>query len=229
MAAKTKASIAIDLKLKTRLLLNLWDLGGLQKGAKQGELTDRVKLSKESKSAYQKVYDALEQEGNIAIAKKGRSVTVTLTQQGLETLKSGLKDPDFRYRPQQRVKTKDFNALLNWIGELGSSAPLTKERQQSPASKISSYEEFKKIVFETYNRLNQDYNLSDLVPIYRLRRAIGDRVARAQFNDWMLEMQSKDLIQLIGGEVTDITPDRAEDSIITPLGALRYYVQRLNA
>lgn len=231
MAAKTKASTAIDPKLEIRLLLSLWDLGGMEKEVKQSELTNRVKLSKESNSTYQKVYDELEKKGAIAVSKKGRSVNVSLTPQGLEILKSGLISADFQYRPQQRVRTKDFNALLNWIKHLESSVPASAaaEKVELPPAQISSLEEFKKLALEVYERLNRDYNLDNLVPIYRIRREIGDRVSRTQFNEWLLEMQAIDLIQLIGGEVTDITPDRAEDSITTKLGALRYYVQRLNA
>ncbi|MBD2578708.1 hypothetical protein [Oscillatoria sp. FACHB-1406] len=231
MAAKTKASTAIDPKLKIRLLLSLWDLGGMDKEVKQSELTNRVKLSKESNSVYQKVYDELEKKGAIAVSKKGRSVNVSLMPQGLEMLKSGLISADFQYRPQQRVRTKDFNALLNWIKHLESSAPASAvaEKIAFQPEQISSLEEFKKVALEVYERLNRDYNLDNLVPIYRIRREISDRVSRTKFNEWLLEMQAIDLIQLIGGEVTDITPDRAEDSITTKLGALRYYVQRLNA
>ncbi|MFM6208897.1 MAG: hypothetical protein ACKPEZ_26195, partial [Planktothrix sp.] len=67
----------------------------------------------------------------------------------------------------------------------------------------------------------------NLVPIYRIRRTIGDQVTRSQFNEWMLEMQANDLVQLIGGEMTDSTPDKVEDSIQTELGAIRYYTKRL--
>lgn len=234
MPAKTKASGGVDAKVKTRLLLNLWDLGGTDKQVKQGELTDRVKLSKEAKSAYQKVYDELEGVGAIALTKKGRSVTVSLTDRGLQMLDSGLKSAEFQYRPQQRVTTKDFNALLNWIkhwdGDAISKGSASRRasdgKAKREASSISSYDEFNPVALEVYDRLNRDYNLDDLVPIYRIRREIGDRVSRSQFNEWMLEMQANDLVQLIGGEMTDIAADKVEDSITTELGALRYYVKR---
>jgi hypothetical protein len=45
----------------------------------------------------------------------------------------------------------------------------------------------------------------------------------------MLEMQANDIFQLIGGEMTDSTPDKVEDSIKTELGAMRYYTKRLEA
>jgi hypothetical protein len=83
------------------------------------------------------------------------------------------------------------------------------------------------VALDIYNRLNQDYNLTDLVPIYRIRRAIDDRVSRDKFNKWMLEMQANDIFQLMGGEMPDITPDKRENSIETPVGGLRYYAKRL--
>ncbi|MDY7014342.1 MAG: hypothetical protein SVX43_12225 [Cyanobacteriota bacterium] len=228
MPAKTKASGGSDAKLKTRLLLNLWDLGGGEKVVKQGELTDRVKLSKEPKRAYQKVYEELEEIGAIALTKKGRSIAVSLTDRGLQMLNSGLKSAEFRYRPQQRVKTRDFNALLNWISHLDSGAIASEGKAEPQDRQISSYDEFKPLALQTYDALNRDYNLDHLVPIYRIRRKIGDRVSRSQFNEWMLEMQANDIFQLIGGEMIDITADKVEDSIKTELGALRYYAKRLS-
>jgi hypothetical protein len=60
-----------------------------------------------------------------------------------------------------------------------------------------------------------------------MRRAIGERVGRSEFNEWLLEMQAKGFFLLQGGEMTEITPDKAEDSIKTSLGELRYYATRL--
>ncbi|MDY6781618.1 MAG: hypothetical protein SW833_03525 [Cyanobacteriota bacterium] len=227
MPATTKASGGSDAKLKTRLLLNLWDLGGATKAVKQGELTDRMKLSKESRRAYEKVYEELEEMGAIARTKKGRSVGVSLTNKGLQLLKSGLKSAELHYRPQQRVKSRDFNALLNWIGHLDDGAIASEEKAQKQDRPISSYDEFKPIALQTYDALNRDYNLDHLVPIYRIRRQIGDRVSRSQFNEWMLEMQANDIFQLQGGSVEDSAPDKLEDSITTELDGLRCYAKLL--
>jgi hypothetical protein len=228
MPAKTKASGGSDAKLKTRLLLNLWDLGGGKKAVKQGELTDRIKLSKEPKRVYEKVYEELEEVGAIALTKKGRSATVSLTDAGLQMLTSGLKSAEFRYRPQQRVKTRDFNALLNWIEQLEGGAIASEGKiEQRPNPQISSYDEFEPIALQTYDRLNRDYNLDHLVPIYRIRREISDRVSRSQFNQWMLEMQANDVFQLQGGSVEDSAPDKLEDSITTELDGLRCYAKLL--
>ncbi len=79
----------------------------------------------------------------------------------------------------------------------------------------------------TYDQLNQDYNLDDLVPIYRIRRELGDRLSRQNFNSWLLEVQANDLVQLMGGELPNVTADQLEDSVAIPGGGTRFYVKRL--
>ena len=95
-------------------------------------------------------------------------------------------------------------------------------------SNIASYDEFKKIALQIYEQLNSDYNLDNLVPIYRIRRKIGDRTSRKQFNEWLLEMQAEDIFQLQGGSVEDSAQDKIEDSITTPINGLRCYARLLN-
>jgi len=45
----------------------------------------------------------------------------------------------------------------------------------------------------------------------------------------MLEMQANDIFQLLGGEVLNVTGDQVEDSILPPIGNLRFFAQRLTA
>lgn len=223
--AKTVNQSKTDFKQKIRLLLNLWNIGGVNTDVKQSELTQQVKLSSEKAKDYQFIYTELAKEGLIEVKSQGRTIKVSLTPQGLLKLEQGLKSPDFHYRPQQRVKTKDFNALLNWIK---AGAEITPNPVKSAESQgITTYEAFKTVALEVYDCLNRDYNLDHLVPIYRIRRTIGDRVSRSQFNDWMLEMQADDYFQFMSGEMLDITPDKVEDSITTELNGLRYYAQRI--
>jgi hypothetical protein len=82
---------------------------------------------------------------------------------------------------------------------------------------------------DVYDQLNRDYNLNNLVPIYRIRKEIGDRVSREQFNKWLLEMQENEIFQLMAGRMRDITPINADDSITIPGGGLRYYAKHLNS
>jgi hypothetical protein len=122
------------------------------------------------------------------------------------------------------------NAGLKWFREnhgLVVDEIVVTENASEATLKISTYDEFKAVALETYDQLNRDYNLSNLVPIYQIRREIGDRVTRSQFNEWMLELQSKDILQFITGGVADLTPDKEKDSITTELGGLRYYAKLL--
>jgi len=145
-----------------------------------------------------------------------------LTDLGLQSLADGLRSPDFSFDGAALVSSRLANAALKWFREnQGQGVSVVS------APKISSYDEFKAVALETYDQLNRDYNLSNLVPIYQIRREIGDRVTRSQFNDWMLEMQSKDILQFITGGVADLTPDKEKDSITTELGGLRYYAKLL--
>jgi hypothetical protein len=137
-------------------------------------------------------------------------------------LANGLLSSDFGFEGQL-VGSRLANAALRWFRQYQGVAVSV----DAIAPKISTYDEFKAVALETYDQLNRDYNFDNLVPIYRIRRAIGERVTRSQFNDWMLELQSKEIFQFITGRVTDLTPDKEQDSITTELGGLRYYAKLL--
>jgi hypothetical protein len=227
----TKVSRSSEtLAKETRLLLFLWDLGGVEKEVKKGELTERLKRKKEKAGDYQDTYEELEKAGAIALSKKMVSLT---TPKGLQMLNEGLKSDEFQF--DSAIGAKAANALLKWLREQstsgkgavsnGASAPA--DTAKSAEGAIASYDKFKQVALDVYDKLNRDYNLDDLVPIYRIRREIGDQVTRTQFDEWLLEMQTNDILQLIGGEMPDITSDKAEDSIKTGLGGVRYYAKRL--
>ncbi len=147
---------------------------------------------------------------------------LSLTDAGSQQLAAGLLSADFGFEGQL-VGSRLANAALRWFRQyqgVGVSV-------DAIASKISTYDEFKAVASETYDQLNREFNFDNLVPIYRIRRAIGERVTRSQFNDWMLELQSKEIFQFITGRVTDLTPDKEQDSITTELGGLRYYAKLL--
>lgn len=227
---------------KTRILLTLWDMGASESAVKKGTLTRRLIRTKERAADYQPILDQLESAGAIAIDKNKVSLTVPT---GLQMLEEGLKH--FKFEGKQ-IGTKLPNALLQWIGKMydrGVStsiapeepAPVTAPTPVSPASPegelaqpapspITDYEQFKPVVLEVYDRLNRDYNLDDLVPIYRIRRDIGDRVTRSDFNDWMLQMQAEDMFQLMGGSLPSNDPTEIQDSISTELSGLRCYAKK---
>ncbi|MEM7715800.1 MAG: hypothetical protein AAF349_19870 [Cyanobacteria bacterium P01_A01_bin.68] len=208
---------------KTRLLLALLEA---QQPLKKSQLNSRVVPKKEKVKDYQSVFDELQKLGAIAKSQKGYSL---VSPKGSELLDESLKTTDFVFEGRI-VGTWAANALLKLIREVDGDAKEASQKAtngKSLSGDIASYEEFEQITLGVYDRLNQDYNLDNLVPIYRIRRTIGEKVSRENFNQWMLEMQKKDILQLIGGEMTDITPEKAEDSITTKLSGLRYYAKRI--
>jgi hypothetical protein len=205
----------------TRLLLALWELGGAKQEVNKGKLHDRIKSKDKKIADFKDIFEDLEQKGAIVISKKGYTLT---SPQGLAVLSEGLKSGDFKFEGTI-VGTWATNALVKWIGEMdGADVPVNGVKTE-----IKSYDEFEKVTLEVYDKLNRDYNLNDLVPIYRIRREIGDRTSREHFSDWLLEMQEKDILQLQGGSLPDSDPAKIEDSITTEVSGLRCYAKRLNS
>lgn len=224
-----KDSSASDTKISPRsirLLLVLWFLGG--KDVNQGKITDRIKLksekSKEKSADCQKFFTQLKDNGAIEVSEKA-PIKVSITSEGEKMLGQGLKSSDLAIEGTV-VGSWMAKALLKWIQKSeATNGAVTNGK--SAYTEITSYEEFKQVVLEIYDQLNHDYNLDNLVPIYRIRREINNRVSRSQFNEWMLDLQANDIFQLIGGEMPSLTPDIAEDSIETKLGGVRYYAKQL--
>jgi len=223
--AKTDTDIEAKAK-QVRLLLYLWDLGGSD--VRRGDLTKRLKRKKETAADYKDSYQQLEENGAIAVSRYKVSL---VKPKGLQMLEAGLKSEAFEFESQIGARTA--NALLKWIREQDVSAGTVGDgavaAQKTEESAIASYDQFKQVALDVYDQLNRDYNLDYMVPIYRIRRTIGDRVSRSQFNEWMLEMQANDIFQLMGGEVLNVTPDQLEDSITPPVGKLRYFAKLVNA
>lgn len=219
-----------DAKGKIRVLLNLWDVSFGKGKVKKGDLTKRIVRTGETSKDYEGILTGLRESGAIAFSTEKRVMVVEITDVGQQILAQGLKNSDslFEFDGSQ-IGTRLGNALLKWLRVQEGSVTVAVEKPKPEVETIASYERFKVVALKVYDRLNQDFNYDDLVPIYRMRRVIGERVSRSQFNEWLLEMQATDLIQLIGGEMTDISADKAEDSIKTALGAIRYYVKRLNS
>jgi hypothetical protein len=198
---------------EVRVLLVLWDLGGTS--VRKGELNSRFS----GKAAHTKeAYTSLLKVGAIEVA--GNSLTLTDT--GKILLAKSLAGGDFEFEAQIGAKTA--NSLLKW---LRSQPAVSESKLVTNETTIDSYEAFKSVTLETYSRLNRDFNLDDLVPIYRIRRDIGDRLKRHEFDNWLLTMQADDLFQLQGGSLPDGDPAKIEDSITTELSGLRCYATLL--
>ena len=155
----------------------------------------------------------------VALIKEKRTEKYALSDAGLQRLVSGLRSPDFGFEGAS-VGSRLANAALKLVHQ-------NQGQSVESAPKISTYDEFKAVAIKTYNQLNRENNFDNLVPIYRIRRAISDRVTRIQFDKWLLESQASETFQLITGRVADLTPDKERDSITTELGGLRYYAKLL--
>ena len=225
--ASSSISSATETVEKTRLLLTLWAMSCTEGTVKKSELTSKVKQKRKGKNVgvSQSLYDELQAADVIKIYKQNQTPMVSLTDTGKQILIDSLINPDFVFDATV-VAARLANGLIALIRELHQGGiPLTSVKQVT----IASYEEFKAIALQVYDQLNKDYNYDNLVPIYRIRRTIGDQVSRSQFNEWILEMQANDILQLTGGEMADITPDKREDSITLPSGGFRYYIQPVDS
>jgi hypothetical protein len=213
---------------KTRLLLALWDLGGSQQNVARGKLRERIMSKGQKMADYQGILEDLEAQGAVTVTKKGSSTSYTLTSPiGLDVLKAGLRSSEFSFAPGKTIGTWVANALLRWFRQVDVvvAAPVVSG---NGVNVISSYEEFKTVALAVYDKLNRDQILDDLVPIYEIRREIGEQVSREKFNKWLVEMQADDILQLIAGEIPKFTPDKREDSISIPGTQLRSYAKRLS-
>jgi len=204
---------------KTRFLLALWALGG--NDVKKGDLMPFATRGDEKSSDFQPIIDELDAKGVIKITNNKLSITPS----GLNLLHQCLQNQAFEY--DGNVGARTVNALLRWIRNQEHPSLVEMQGNGRTIEQIKSYEEFTKVASEAFDQLNRDYNLDNFVPIYRIRRHIGERVSRSQFNDWMLEMQANDMFEFLEGSVEDSAPDKIEDSITTKFGKLRCYAKRL--
>lgn len=225
-----------------KLLLAIWDLetldpsaltqiypdGKAEKiktdlGIRKAIVIERSKKSSEKSKDYEAVLQDLESQGAIVIQKKGQSAFLSLGHTGRSLLGSVLTSVDLVF--ETSVGARLMNTLIRWIREEGltTSTDQPTAPPQTIASSIASYDEFKEEAMQVLQKLNTDYQLSDLVPIYRLRRFLGDRIDRTQFNEWLLAMHRNSIVELMSGDI-DLTPDIAEDSVTSKLGSMYYYV-----
>lgn len=98
-----------------------------------------------------------------------------------------------------------------------------KKTRKTPG--ITSPQDFGKVAMKAFKKLLKTARYEGMVPIYQLRRELGDAVSRENFDKWMLELQGNDIFLLVSGEVFDLTPDKKADSIEIPGFATRYYVK----
>lgn len=211
----------IETQLKTRLLLALWDLGGTKQEVKKGELNKRIVTKDKKVADYQSIFKELEKQGAIAISKKGYSLVSPV---GLEVLGEGLTSPEFRFEGTI-VGTWVANALLKWISQM-NGAVTASVSANGVKSEMKSYDEFKSEVFDLFEKVDATNSYSGLVPIWHLRRELGERVSSENFNNWMMAMQGDQLFYLQSGEARGATDDQKRDSINSDIRGLLFFASK---
>lgn len=113
-----------DAKARTRLLLTLWALGGIQAKVKKSELTSKVKQKRQGKKVgiYQGLYDQLKTEGAIQIEKENQVPMISMTETGKRMLIEALRDPEFEFEGTV-VAARLANALVELIRQIDETIP----------------------------------------------------------------------------------------------------------
>lgn len=116
-----------------------------------------------------------------------------------------------------------YNQLANPPKPDGSTGKAARFAQ---GEKIKSQQDFESTFDEVFKSLDEEFNMNGLVPIYRIRRSMGDRLTRGQFDRFMLKLQDDDKAMFLEGSVEDSSPDKIYDSMQTRMGKLRGYAKR---
>jgi hypothetical protein len=206
-----------DSQDEIRLLLALFYLGS--QDISQAQWLNVFKRKSERIGSFQQFVASLQAEHSIKIDATKSQKRVSLLPTGKRKLAQALASGQMSCDGAV-VSTKFAKALLKWIESEGNQFKADSE-------KIGSYEQFKKATLQVYDRLNQDFKYGNLVPIYQIRRQIGEILERSQFDEWLLEMQSDDILQLLEGSVEDSAPDKLSDSIYTQLSGFRCYAKKI--
>ena len=214
---------ATDPNAKILILLALWDIGAAEQEVNRGLLTKLIVPKGGKISDFQEVLEQLQAENLMQVSAK----KVFLSAKGLEYLSAEINNPEFVFKNQIGAKTG--NSLLKWIREMGtlnSGASSAVASTQSAAGAIPSYDEFKTEILALFEKLDKSYNYSGLVPIWHLRREIGQRVSLEDFNDWMMQMQRDQFLDLQTGEAPGNTDDQKRDSITSEIRGLLFFVSK---
>ncbi|MEG4073109.1 hypothetical protein QUA30_10495 [Microcoleus sp. Pol14C2] len=216
-----------DAKAKVRVLLNLWDLSGGKMKVKKGELTKRIVRTNETSQRYVEVLGELQATGAIEYSLVNRVTLVELTAKGKEVLAQGLKSKDslFEFDGSQ-IGTRLGNSLLKWIRHQDGAASVRVEKGKAEVGTIASYDDFKSQALALFEKLDKGYNYMGLVPIWHLRRELGEQVSRENFKDLIMQMQADRLFYLQSGEARGATDEQKQDSISDDIRGLLFFASK---
>lgn len=216
-----------DAKAKVRVLLNLWDLGGGKMMVKKGDLTKRIVRTNETSQRYVGVLGELQESGAIEYSLINRVTMVELSAKGKEVLAQGIKSKDslFEFDGSQ-IGTRLGNSLLKWIRHQDGAASVAVEKGKGDVGAIASYDDFKSQALALFEKLDKGYNYMGLVPIWHLRRELGEQVSRENFKDLIMQMQADRLFYLQSGEARGATDEQKRDSISDDVRGLLFFASK---
>ncbi|MCW9681029.1 hypothetical protein FJR41_009470 [Dolichospermum planctonicum UHCC 0167] len=213
---------------KTRLLLALWELGANEQKVAKGKLSKRVVSKGQKITDYQGILEDLQGQGAITILKKGSAISYTLNSPiGLDVLGAGLRSDEFEFESGKTIGTWVANALLRWFRQVGVVVNKTVVLDNGvKVEVIASYEEFKLEILGLFDKLDRSYSHAGLVPIWQIRKEVGNRLQRDQFNTWIMDMQAEQLLYLQSGEARGATEEQKQDSINSEIRGLLFFASK---
>lgn len=213
---------------KTRLLLALWELGANEQKVAKGKLSKRVVSKGQKITDYQGILEDLQAQGAITILKKGSAISYTLNSPiGLDVLGAGLRSDEFEFESGKTIGTWVANALLRWFRQVGVVVNKTVVLDNGvKVEVIASYEEFKLEILGLFDKLDKSYSHAGLVPIWQIRKEVGNRLQRDQFNTWIMDMQAEQLLYLQSGEARGATEEQKQDSINSEIRGLLFFASK---
>jgi len=213
---------------KTRLLLALWELGANEQKVARGKLGKRVVSKGQKITDYQGILEDLQGQGAITILKKGSAISYTLNSPiGLDVLGAGLRSDEFEFESGKTIGTWVANALLRWFRQVGVVVNKTVVLDNGvKVEVIGSYEEFKLEILGLFDKLDKSYSHAGLVPIWQIRKEVGNRLQRDQFNTWIMDMQAEQLLYLQSGEARGATEEQKQDSINSEIRGLLFFASK---
>ena len=213
---------------KTRLLLALWELGANEQKVAKGKLGKRVVSKGQKITDYQGILEDLQGQGAITILKKGSAISYTLNSPiGLDVLGAGLRSDEFEFESGKTIGTWVATALLRWFRQVDVVVNKTVVLDNGvKVEVIGSYEEFKLEILGLFDKLDKSYSHAGLVPIWQIRKEVGNRLQRDQFNTWIMDMQAEQLLYLQSGEARGATEEQKQDSINSEIRGLLFFASK---
>jgi hypothetical protein len=134
---------------------------------------------------------------------------------------------DERYPSHGAIKSSfgDWTALRIDDSKIDKSIKPAAPKGPNP---ITTKKGFEQEIGKAIKQVQEEFNTGkQFIPIYLVRRSLGDRVTRSEFSQWLLEMQGDGVFQLEKGNVSEASKDQVRDSVETKRSGMRYYIRPL--